>query len=129
MAPPRAAAGAAAASAAPCWPPSGPLLLVDDHGWVAHQAGIAARDRIEVPRDARRSPCRGSGCALPSGSARAGWSARRGRAGHRADLDLTGPPVLDVAAPRAWRTPLTPRHAEILLLLHRAGRAGMTAAH
>jgi transcriptional regulator of acetoin/glycerol metabolism len=27
----------------------GPLLLVDDHGWVTHQSGIAVRDRVEVP--------------------------------------------------------------------------------
>ena len=33
---------------------TGPLLLVDDHGWVAHTTGVAARDRIAVPRESRR---------------------------------------------------------------------------
>ena len=26
----------------------GPLLVVDDHGWVAHHSGVSARDRIAV---------------------------------------------------------------------------------
>ena len=56
---------------------SGPLLLVDDHGWVAHHAGVAARDRIAVPdAPSGRSPCRGSGCACRSGCPRAGSCAR-----------------------------------------------------
>ncbi|MBD0324719.1 MAG: GAF domain-containing protein, partial [Aldersonia sp.] len=31
----------------------GPLLLVDEHGWVAHTSGVAARDRIAAPRGER----------------------------------------------------------------------------
>ena len=34
--------------------PQGPLLIVDDHGWVAHQAGIdgiAQADALPVPVD------------------------------------------------------------------------------
>ena len=43
-------------------------------------------------------------------------------------LDRTGEPVLDVTSDgESWRTTLTPRHAELLALLARAGRAGLTA--
>ncbi len=53
---------------------SGPLLLVDDHGWVAHHAGIAAGPDRGAGRATGRSPSPGSGCACPSGC-------RRGLAG------------------------------------------------
>ncbi|MGB7817286.1 MAG: hypothetical protein WBL35_00930, partial [Ornithinibacter sp.] len=29
---------------------TGPLLLVDDDGWVAHHAGVLVHDRIAAPR-------------------------------------------------------------------------------
>jgi hypothetical protein len=46
-----------------------------------------------------------------------------------AELDLTGAPVLRLRSEgEPWRTSVTRRHAEVLLLLHRAGRRGMTAA-
>ena len=44
---------------------SGPLLLVDDHGWVAHHAGIAARDRIQAPREHHALAVPGLGLCLP----------------------------------------------------------------
>jgi len=46
-----------------------------------------------------------------------------------AELDLTGTPVLRLTSDaEPWRTPLTRRNADILVLLRRAGRSGMTAA-
>ena len=38
------------------------------------------------------------------------------------------PPAVVVSGEQPWRSPLTARHAEILLLLHRAGRSGLSAA-
>jgi hypothetical protein len=108
----------------------GPLLLVDDHGWVAHQSGIAVRDRVEVPRADRLIAVPGLGLCAPERLGE-GWLVRprETREDIVADLDLTGPPVLRLRShPEPWVTPLTRRHAEVLVLLQRAGRPGMTAA-
>ncbi len=109
----------------------GPLLLVDDHGWVAHQSGIAARDRVEVPRADRLIAVPGLGLSAPERLGE-GWLVRprTTREDIDLDLDLTGPPVLRVRShAEPWVTPLTRRHADILVLLQRAGQPGMTAAH
>jgi hypothetical protein len=108
----------------------GPLLLVDDDGWVAAQSGIAARDRVEVPRADRLMAVPGLGLCLPERLAE-GWLVRPRGTERVVDavLDLTGAPVLCVGGgPDGWRTTLTRRHAQVLLLLHRAGPAGLTAA-
>lgn len=108
---------------------TGPLLVVDDHGWVAHNAGVAARDRIAVPRANTALAVPGLGLCLPERLGE-GWIVRpTGPArGIRARLDRTGSPVLSVAGEDSlWRAPLTRRHAEILALLHGAGAAGLTA--
>jgi hypothetical protein len=72
----------------------------------------------------------GLGLCLPERLAE-GWLVRP-RTGERAvdaELDLTGTPVLRVGGERdGWRTTLTRRHAQVLLLLHRAGPAGLSAA-
>jgi hypothetical protein len=106
----------------------GPLLLVDDHGWVAHQSGIAARDRVEVPRADRLIAVPGLGLCAPERLGE-GWLVRPRDAQQDivADLDLTATPVLRLH-PESWVTPLTRRHADVLVLLQRAGRQGMTAA-
>jgi hypothetical protein len=108
----------------------GPLLLVDDDGWVAAHSGIAVRDRVEVPRADRLMAVPGLGLCLPERLAE-GWLVRprTGERGVEAELDLTGAPVLQVSGERdGWRTTLTRRHAQVLLQLHRAGPAGLTAA-
>ena len=107
----------------------GPVLLVDDHGWVAHTAGVAAQSRIAVPRAERPLTVPGLGLCLPEPVAD-GWLVRpTGRETRIVmTLDLTGPPAVAVEGDRPWRSALTARHAEILRLLHRAGRSGMTAA-
>jgi transcriptional regulator of acetoin/glycerol metabolism len=43
----------------------GPLLVVDDHGWVAHHTGVAVRDRIAAPRDGTTLSVPGMGLCLP----------------------------------------------------------------
>ena len=108
----------------------GPLLLVDDHGWVAHQSGIAARDRIEMPRSDRLVAVPGLGLCTPERVGE-GWLIRPHEAGSAiaAELDLTDPPVLRLrSAAEPWRTALTRRNADVLVLLRGAGRPGMTAA-
>jgi len=107
----------------------GPVLLVDDHGWVAHTAGVAAQSRIAVPRAERPLTVPGLGLCLPEPVAD-GWLVRPtgGETRIVMTLDLTGPPAVVVEGDRPWRSALTARHAEILRLLHRAGRSGMTAA-
>lgn len=108
----------------------GPLLLVDDHGWVAHRSGIAARDRIEVPRAGRVLAVPGLGPCTPERVGE-GWLVRPRAAGADivAELDLSGPPVLRLRSDdEPWRTPVTRRHADLLVLLQRAGRPGLSAA-
>jgi hypothetical protein len=108
----------------------GPLLLVDDHGWVAHQSGIAVRDRIEVPRPDRVMAVPGLGLCTPERLGE-GWLVRPGATAEAvvAELELTDPPVLRLRTDaEPWRTTLTRRHAEVLVLLGRAGRSGLTAA-
>ncbi|SEK57935.1 GAF domain-containing protein [Blastococcus sp. DSM 46786] len=109
----------------------GPVLLVDDDGWVAHRSGIAVRDRIEVPRPDRLIAVPGLGLCTPERLGE-GWLVRPRGPGDdvlEAELDLTGPPVLGLrTGAESWRTPLTRRNADVLVLLQRAGRAGLTAA-
>jgi hypothetical protein len=107
----------------------GPLLIVDDHGWVAQHAGVATRDRIAVPRDGTALAVPGMGLCLPERLAE-GWIVRPAgqRTPIRATLDLTGPPRLEVRGEGApWVAPLTRRHADILASLHRAGPDGLSA--
>jgi hypothetical protein len=107
----------------------GPMLLVDEHGWVAHNSGIAVRERIAAPRAERTLTVPGLGLCLPEPLGE-GWLIRGPAAGPGlvATLELTRTPTLRVsAAGRSWRSTVTARHAEILILLRAAGPAGRTA--
>ncbi len=107
---------------------SGPVLLVDEHGWVAHTSGVAAAKRISVPRHDRTLTVPGLGQCRPE-RVGDGWLVRPTGTDSRIvmELDLSGRPVVAVSGgDSAWRTALPTRHAEILLLLHRSGQAGMT---
>ncbi|TQF73975.1 GAF domain-containing protein [Rhodococcus spelaei] len=109
---------------------TGPLLLVDEHGWVAHTSGVAATKRIAAPRNERALTVPGLGLCLPEPIAD-GWLIRPAGAAVRIlmELDLSGPPVVVVTgADSTWRSPVTARHAEILVLLHHRGRRGMSVA-
>lgn len=108
----------------------GPLLVVDDHGWVAHCAGVAARDRIEKPQADRPLAVPGLGLCLPEPVGE-GWLIRPqgGAASIATRLDLTTPPLLEVRANEDhWRVPLSRRHAQILEALAGAGAEGLSAA-
>ena len=108
----------------------GPLLIVDDHGWVAHNTGVATRDRIGVPRPDTALAVPGMGLCLPERLAE-GWIVRPAgvQRGIRAKLDLTDAPLLEVRGEGApWIAPLTRRHAQILTLLHSAGPDGLSAS-
>ena len=108
----------------------GPVLLVDEHGWVAHTSGVAARSRIAAPRGEQALTVPGLGLCLPERIGD-GWLVRPAGADTTMTLvlDLSGAPTVQVTGSGAeWRSALTAKHAEILLLLHTAGPAGLTAA-
>jgi GAF domain len=108
---------------------SGPMLLVDDNGWVAHNSGIAVRERIAAPRADRALAIPGLGLCLPQPLAD-GWLVRPSGTdlSISAELNLADAPTVEVSAGgEPWLSTLTNRHAEILLLLHAAGPAGLNA--
>ncbi|MGG5258235.1 GAF domain-containing protein [Phycicoccus avicenniae] len=113
---------------------SGPVLLVDDDGWVAHYSGVLVRDRIAAPRPDRPLTVPGLGLCLPERLGE-GWlvrpderrttlTARLVTVGGEAVLEVSG--SADGGA--GWRASLTPRHAAVLRLLAGAGADGMSAA-
>lgn len=110
---------------------SGPLLVVDDDGWVAHHSGVAVRDRVAAPVAGRPVAVPGVGLCEAE-RVPGGWLIRPAgeRGAVRALLSADpGGAVLSVdPGGREWRTGLSPRHAEVLRALHRAGSAGLTAA-
>ncbi|WP_229117611.1 GAF domain-containing protein [Enemella evansiae] len=107
----------------------GPLLVVDDLGWVAHQAGLARRDRVQVPQQHHPLAVPGLGICLPERLAE-GWLLRPESAEARMSARLIAAErVLEVdSADGPWRAPLTARHVELLRLLAGAPAAGLTAA-
>ena len=108
---------------------SGPALVVDDHGWVAHSSGVAVGARIPAPAARQTLAVPGYGACVPERLPN-GWLVRPSSGGRKVllELDLSSTPSLQVhAGDTAWRRLITKRHAEILALLHRAGPAGMSA--
>lgn len=109
---------------------NGPLLVVDDHGWVAAHQGVAVRDRVEAPQPDRALAVPGLGLCLPE-RLRGGWLIRPSASAHAltAVLDLgTSPATLEVRGGESpWRVALTPRHAELLAAIAAAGAAGVSA--
>ncbi|MEP7739470.1 GAF domain-containing protein [Nocardioides sp. 31GB23] len=107
----------------------GPFLVVDEDGWVAHHAGMGGRDRIEAPRADRPVAVPGLGICLPERLGD-GWLVRPGGDVRRLEARLVRGrrPLLEVGGAGAgWRTVLTPRHADLLVALARAGAQGTTA--
>jgi PAS domain-containing protein len=111
----------------------GPLLVVDDDGWVAHQSGLGAVDRIAAPAEGRPLTVPGLGLCVPERLA-GGWLVRQAGRRHTVRAHLSTEPdggaVLDVQSgtDRQWRTRLSPRHASVLRALRKAGPHGLTAA-
>jgi len=109
---------------------NGPLLVVDDHGWVAAHQGVAVRDRVEAPQAERALAVPGLGLCLPE-RLRGGWLIRPTAASSSllGLLDLRGPQaMLEVTGgDNPWRVPLSPRHADLLAALADAGPSGASA--
>ncbi|MFC6713379.1 GAF domain-containing protein [Branchiibius cervicis] len=106
-----------------------PLLLVDDHGWVAHREGVSVRDRIAAPRADRPLAVPGLGMCLPE-RVGDGWLVRPAPEPRRLSARLGRDDTLHLAGgaeDQPWTVPLSRRHAQILRLLAAAPR-GMTAA-
>ncbi|MFJ5986006.1 transcriptional regulator [Lentzea sp. NPDC092896] len=108
---------------------TGPSLVVDDDGWVAASHGVAVGSRIAVPVAGRPVAVPGLGACTPERLA-GGWLIRPSSVDRTVglELDLTRTPQVRLSGGDAdWRRTITRRHAEILVLLHRAGRAGLSA--
>jgi len=108
---------------------AGPALVVDEHGWVAAGAGAPVGARVAAPRAGEPIAVPGLGACLPERLAE-GWLIRPVGPDRRValDLDLSGTPLLTLqGGDTGWSRPVTRRHAQILVLLHRAGPAGLTA--
>ena len=108
----------------------GPLLLVDDEGWVAARSGVAAGPRVAVPRAGRPVAVAGLGLCTPERLGE-GWLLRpaEARVPVSAELDLTAAPVLRVrGGDGSWSAGLTRRQAQVLALVAAAGPAGLDAA-
>jgi hypothetical protein len=116
----------------------GRAVVTDEHGWIAASVGLAVDERVSLP-DVRATdrvwvPALGSCLVEPLPG---GWLLRvlDGEHGEtaptRAVLDLADPRrarlVVDAASGR-WTSALSPRHAELLVLLAEAGPAGRSAA-
>ncbi|QYJ05237.1 GAF domain-containing protein [Nocardioides panacisoli] len=109
---------------------NGPLLVVDDHGWVAAEHGVSGRDRIEAPQAERTVAVPGLGLCVPE-RLHGGWlirpsapqqlTARLERGAGQATLVIHH-------GEEPWVRTLTPRHADILTLLVAVGPSGATAA-
>ena len=109
---------------------SGPGLVVDDHGWVAAVHGMPHVDRVAAPTADGPVAVHGLGLCVPE-PVPGGWLLRPGGTGRALRLTLEldhRPPRAVVAGTNVWIHPLSTRHAEVLLLLARAGRTGMDAA-
>lgn len=107
----------------------GPAAVVDPDGWVAAVSAVLGTDRVAVPVEGERCVVPGIGSCLPE-PVPGGWLLRPDEPGGptRLRLDLASrPPHAVVEGSAVWRHPLTPRHAQLLALLMRAGPAGLDA--
>ncbi|MFI7121117.1 transcriptional regulator [Amycolatopsis sp. NPDC049868] len=107
----------------------GPVLLVDDDGWVAHSAGVASGARIAAPSEGQILAVPGLGACLPERLGE-GWLVRPADTARqvRLDLELGHAPMLRMASGDVgWVRTVTPRHAEILMHLDTAGLSGLSA--
>lgn len=111
----------------------GPLLVVDADGHVALAVGLDPAARIALPSKVEA----GEIWLSNLGSAQAeplpgGWLLRLSSQEGvvlRIDVDLTGEPTVRVIGEAgSWSRSLSPRHAELVLALARAGELGRSAA-
>jgi hypothetical protein len=112
---------------------AGPLLVVDGAGHVALAAEVDAPTRVALPSAVEAGgiwlPTLGAAVAEPLAG---GWLLRmttEQQAPLRVDVDLAGDPVVRVVgASGSWCRSLSPRHAELVLALARAGATGRSAS-
>lgn len=108
---------------------SGPVLVVDQLGWVAHYAGLARLDRIQAPQPGLPLAVPALGTCLPEPLGD-GWLLRPSTTTTQVSVRLdVVDRVLEVDSDHLpWRAPLTARHVELLRLISAAGPAGVSAA-
>ncbi|HWM60160.1 MAG TPA: GAF domain-containing protein [Pseudonocardia sp.] len=108
----------------------GPAAVVDEDGWVAAVSGVDGIDRVPAPVAGQRCVVAEIGCCLPE-PVPGGWLLRRPETADaplRLRLDLRSrPPQAVLEGDGVWRHRLTPRQAQLLVLLMRAGPAGLDA--
>jgi len=92
-------------------------------------SGLATRERVAAPAADRPLAVPGVGLCVPEPLA-GGWLLRASTrlSALRLELELGVQPQAVVHGASTWRHPLTTRHAELLLLLAKAGAAEMDAA-
>lgn len=108
---------------------SGPLLVVDDLGWVAHHAGLARRERIAAPQADRPLAVPGLGLCLPERLGE-GWLVRPSSTTRAITVrldDRAGLLTVETAD-GSWQASITRRHVELLRLVAAAGPSGIAAA-
>jgi hypothetical protein len=111
----------------------GPLIVVDGAGHVALAAEVDAPARVALPSKVAAGevwlPTLGAVVAEPLPG---GWLLRMASAdvaAVRIDVDLAGDPTVRVVGESGtWCRSLSPRHAELVLALARAGDEGRSAA-
>lgn len=110
---------------------AGPAIVIDDDGWVAASRGISVGRRLPASLAHPSIHVPGLGrCTVESLDR--GWLVRpegRERGATTLHLLMGESPVVEVVgADETWLSPLSVRHAEILIALHAAGAKGLTAA-
>ena len=107
----------------------GPAAVVDPYGWMAAVSALLGTDRVAVPVEGQRCVVPGIGSCLPEPVLVAGRCAPTSAAARPACGShlASRPPHAVVEGSTVRRYPLTPRHAQLLTLLMRAGPAGLDA--
>ncbi|GAB3113323.1 GAF domain-containing protein [Janibacter alkaliphilus] len=107
----------------------GPVLVVDDEGWVAHHRGMAAPERVEAPAGDRCLLVPGLGRCRPE-RLDVGWVLRPEASGQRVVAHLhRGTGRLQVVSGEGdWQVVLSRRRTDLLSCLAGAGEDGLSAA-
>ncbi|RBP64215.1 GAF domain-containing protein [Brevibacterium sanguinis] len=106
---------------------TGPIVIVDDDGWVALAQGILVKDRIEAPDPGRAVHLPGAGPCLPE-RIDGGWILRPGGSARLRVRVSAGSTSVQIESDNGvLRVPLTQRRRQIVEEITRAGRRGTTA--
>lgn len=105
----------------------GPILVVDDDGWVAHRAGVGGAERVSVPDPLLPVAVPGIGLCRPE-RIDGGWLLRPAGESGVLTVALADRSLAVTGGGRNWRATLTPRHAQLLRHICDAGPTGVSAA-